>query len=308
MTGSADASGPESTASGSSRPVGFIGLGRMGVPMARHLTSRGFDVMVYNRSLDRAIAFADETGARYATKPADVARHAEVVILMLASGEAVIDVLEGDNGLCSGLSPGSVVVDMGTTGVALTAVARAAVSACGAEFVEAPVSGSTASVEGRTMLVMTAGDPDAIARALPALEGIADRIAHMGGPGTGAAMKLAVNAVLFGINQAVAESLVMAERAGIDRSAAYDIFASSAVAAPVVIYRRAVFENPGTTPVTFSIDLAVKDLELVLDLAAEVGAKMPQAETNARVMRQSVAEGLGGSDMGDVAVHLRDGS
>lgn len=308
MTGLAEASGAESNAGGRGMPVGFIGLGRMGTPMARHLTRRGFDVMVYNRSLERAVAFADETGARYASTPADVARHAEVVILMLASGEAVIDILEGDNGLCSALSPRSVVVDMGTTGLALTAAARKAVSACGAEFVEAPVSGSTASVEGRTLLVMTAGDQDAVARARPALEGIADRIAHMGGPGTGAAMKLAVNSVLFGINQAVAESLVMAERAGIDRSAAYDIFASSAVAAPVVIYRRAVFEHPGTTPVTFSIELAVKDLELVLDLAAEVGASMPQAETNARVMRQSVTEGLGESDMGDIAVHLRGGS
>ena len=285
--------------------MGFIGLGRMGVPMARHLTSRGFDVMVYNRSLDRAIAFAGETGARDAKTPADLASHAEVVILMLASGEAVLDVLNGHDGLCTKLSAGSVVVDMGTTGMQLTAAARAAVSKCGAEFVEAPVSGSTASVEGRTLLVMTVGNEDAVAKARPALEGIADRIAHMGGPGNGAAMKLAVNSVLFGINQAVAESLVMAERAGIERSAAYDIFASSAVAAPVVTYRRAVFEHPGSTPVTFSIELAVKDLQLVLDLAAEVGATMPQAETNVRVMRQSVAEGLGESDMGDVAVHLR---
>lgn len=308
MTVSAEAPGPGAPATGDAMRVGFIGLGRMGVPMARHLTSRGFDVMVQNRSLDRAIAFADETGAKYATTPADVAQHADVVILMLASGQAVIDVLAGDDGVCSALSPGSVVVDMGTTGVELTAVARAAVTDCGAEFVEAPVSGSTASVEGRTLLVMTAGNHDAVAKARPALEGIADRIVHMGGPGTGAAMKLAVNSVLFGINQAVAESLVMAERAGIDRSAAYDIFASSAVAAPVVTYRRAVFENPGTTPVTFSIELAVKDLELILDLASAVGTVMPQAETNVRVMRESVAEGLGGSDMGDVAVHLRGGS
>jgi 3-hydroxyisobutyrate dehydrogenase/2-hydroxy-3-oxopropionate reductase len=118
-------------------------------------------------------------------------------------------------------------------------------------------------------------------------------------------MKLAVNAVLFGLNQAVAESLVLAERCGIERSTAYEVFASSAVAAPVVHYRRAVFEHPGTTPVTFSVDLAAKDLLLILQLASELGASMPQTETNLAVMRGASRANLGGADMGEVATHMR---
>ncbi len=285
--------------------VGFVGLGRMGVPMAHHLVDRGFDVTVFNRSPAPAEAFANDTGAARATTPRELAEHADVVVMMLASGSALMEVLDGDDGLCAGLSAGTVVVDMGTTGIEFTNMARARLAEWKADLVEAPVSGSTAAAESRALLVMMGGEDHAVEIARPVLEGIADRVVHMGGPGTGAAMKLAVNAVLFGINQAVAESLVMAERAGIDRSTAYDIFATSAVAAPVVLYRRPVFEHPGTTPVTFSIDLAVKDLQLILDLATSVGAAMPQTETNIHQMRDAVSDGLGSSDMGDVAVHLR---
>lgn len=118
-------------------------------------------------------------------------------------------------------------------------------------------------------------------------------------------MKLAVNSVLYAINQAIAEALVLAERAGVGRSTAYRVFANSAVAAPVVHYRRAVFEEPGTTPVSFSIDLAKKDLGLIGDLAEAVGAEMPQAVTNRQIMQQAAASGMGSADMGEIATIFR---
>ena len=128
------------------------------------------------------------------------------------------------------------------------------------------MSGSVAAATGKTLLVMAAGDDDAVDGAFPVLEALAGKVIRVGPPGAGAAMKLAVNAVLFGLNQAIAESLVLAERSGIERSTAYEVFASSAIAAPVVHYRRAVFEQPETAPVTFSVDLAKKDLGLILTL------------------------------------------
>ncbi len=113
-------------------------------------------------------------------------------------------------------------------------------------------------------------------------------------------MKLAVNAVLFAINQAVAESLVLAERAGIARSVAYDVFASSAAAAPVVHYRRAVFEHPETAAVTFPIDLAIKDLDLVIALGSDVGAAAAagrdQPRRDARRVGRRARSGGHGSD------------
>jgi 3-hydroxyisobutyrate dehydrogenase-like beta-hydroxyacid dehydrogenase len=165
-----------------------------------------------------------------------------------------------------------------------------------------------AAADSRSLLIMAAGDAGPLAGAMPVLRGIADRVVEVGGPGAGAAMKLAVNAVLFAINQAIAESLVLAERAGVERSVAYEVFASSAVAAPVVHYRRPVFEHPESAAVTFPINLAVKDLDLVLALASDVGASLPLAEANRAAMQSAAAAGFEAADMGWMAVFLRGGS
>jgi 3-hydroxyisobutyrate dehydrogenase-like beta-hydroxyacid dehydrogenase len=136
------------------------------------------------------------------------------------------------------------------------------------------------------------------------LEPLSEHIFHMGALGTGAAMKLAVNAVVHAINQALSEALVLAERAGIERSRAYDVFVNSVAAAPFLHYKRAAFEHPDETPVAFTLDLVRKDLELALGLASEVGLPMPQAATNADVVARA-AEELGARDMSAVAEYLR---
>jgi 3-hydroxyisobutyrate dehydrogenase-like beta-hydroxyacid dehydrogenase len=118
-------------------------------------------------------------------------------------------------------------------------------------------------------------------------------------------MKLTVNSVLHGLNQALAEGLVLAERAGVAREAAYEVFAASAIAAPFVHYKREAFEHPGQPPVAFSIDLVGKDLDLILALAAQAGASMEQAATNREVARAAVAAGLGDHDLSELATYLR---
>ncbi len=286
--------------------VGFVGLGRMGVRMAKHVADAGFDLTVHNRTSTAAQRFAEAHATSWAPTARDVGDTCSVIVMMVADGPALIELIEGQEGLAVGLSPGDVVVDMGTTGVHHTGVARSLLGDVGVELVEAPVSGSIAAAEARSLLVMAGGDPAALSKALPVLEAIADNVVLVGGPGTGAAMKLAVNAVLYGINQAVAESLVLAEQAGIPRSVAYDVFVASAVAAPVVLYRRAVFEDPEGTPVTFSVDLAVKDLGLILGLAAALSSPMPQTEVNHRVLSDMATDGRGNADMGEAAVHLRE--
>lgn len=286
--------------------VGFAGLGRMGAAMAEHLAAADFNLTVYNRTIATADSFAATHACASAHTPRELAAASSVVVTMVADGPALVALLAGDDGLLAGLRPGSVVVDMGTSGIEHTQLARAQLAARDVALVEAPVSGSVASVVAKSLLVMTAGDDEAIAKVLPVLEVLAGKIIRVGGPGAGAAMKLAVNAVLFGLNQAIAESLVLAERSGIDRLTAYEVFASSAIAAPVVHYRRAIFERPDSTPATFSIDLATKDLSLILALAAQVGTTMPQADANRAVMEHASESGLGARDMGEVATFLRE--
>lgn len=286
--------------------VGFAGLGRMGRPMARQLVASGTALAVYNRTPSVADEFAAETGAAVARSPRELARTCSVIVTMVADGGVLLDLLAGDDGFVAGLSPGDVVIDMGTSGSDAVREARRRLESVGAHLVEAPVSGSVASAESRQLLIMVAGEGGPVEVAMPVLRGIADRVVPVGGPGAGTAMKLAVNSVLFAINQAIAESLVLAERAGIDRSVAYDVFASSAVAAPVVHYRRAVFEHPDTAPVTFTVDLAIKDLDLVLALGADVGASLAQVEANRAAMVAAAQAGMGAADMGAVAVLLRE--
>jgi 3-hydroxyisobutyrate dehydrogenase-like beta-hydroxyacid dehydrogenase len=152
---------------------------------------------------------------------------------------------------------------------------------------------------------MVGGDPAALDRARPVLEALSKRILHVGDLGAGATMKLAVNALVHAINVAVSEALVLAERSGVERSVAYEVFASGAGAAPFVLYKRAAFEHPEETPVAFSLDLVAKDLDLILSLAEEVGAPMDQAGVNTSVVRAAVQAGLGSRDLSAIADFLR---
>jgi 3-hydroxyisobutyrate dehydrogenase/2-hydroxy-3-oxopropionate reductase len=172
---------------------------------------------------------------------------------------------------------------------------------------DAPVSGSVALAESGTLTLMVGGEADDLERARPVLEAYGATIFHIGPLGSGAAMKLAVNTVIFGLNEALAEGLVLAERAGIPREKAYDVLAASAIGAPFVGYKRAAFLDPDGTPVAFAADLAAKDLRLIAELADVVDLPLPQTTTNLAVIDAVIAAGDGGRDFSTVARHLRDG-
>ena len=152
---------------------------------------------------------------------------------------------------------------------------------------------------------MVGGDAAALERARPVLDSLAARVFHLGPTGAGAAMKLAVNAVIFGLNVALSEALVLAERAGVDREAAYDVLQASAVGAPYVTYKRAAFLHPEATATAFSLDLATKDLRLITDLAAATGVPVAQAATNLGLISEAAASLGGDRDFALVAEHLR---
>jgi len=175
----------------------------------------------------------------------------------------------------------------------------------GAFLLDTPVSGSVSTVEAGQLTIMAGGDPEVLERARPVLDPLAKQVFHVGGLGSGAVMKLTVNSVLHGLNLALAEGLVLAERAGVARETVYEVFAASAIAAPFVHYKREAFEHPGQTPVAFSLDLVEKDLDLILALAGETGAAMEQAATNRRVVQAAVAAGLGDHDLSELATYLR---
>ncbi|HEU4399281.1 MAG TPA: NAD(P)-dependent oxidoreductase [Actinomycetota bacterium] len=287
--------------------VAVVGAGRMGGAMVGTLRRAGIEVLVFNRTRAKAEAVAAATGARVAGTAAEAAGAAGVVISSLADDAAVQDAYGGPEGVAAGLRPGAVVLESSTIDPRTVRALRPLVEERGAALLDAPVSGSVMLVERGELTVMVGGEAAALERTRPVLDVLAANVFHVGELGAGATMKLVVNAILHGLNLALSEGLVLAERAGVARTAAYEVLASSAVAAPFVHYKRAAFERPAETPVAFSLDLVAKDLDLALGLAERTGATMEQAATNRRVVRAAIAAGLGGADLSALATYLRGG-
>jgi len=277
----------------------------MGAAMAGTLGRAGVEVVVFNRTRAKADAAAEAAGAAVAATAREAAASAQVVLSSLADDAAVGAAYTGGDGIVAGLQPGAVVCESSTIDPGTVRRLRPLVEDRGASLLDTPVSGSVSTVEAGQLTIMAGGDPAVLERARPALDPLARQIFHVGELGAGAVMKLAVNSILHGLNLAVAEALVLAERAGVDRTTAYEVFAASAIAAPFVHYKREAFEHPGRPPVAFSIDLVAKDLDLILALAAQAGASMDQAATNARVAAAAVAAGLGDRDLSELASYLR---
>jgi 3-hydroxyisobutyrate dehydrogenase len=274
----------------------------MGGAMVGTLRRNGFDVVAWNRDRGKCDAVADASGAEVADSAAAAAAAADVLLTSLADDAAVEAVFGAAS---DGFHDGQVVLEMSTIAPETVRAIEPSVREHGATLLDAPVSGSVPVVERGELLIMAGGDAGALETARPALEALSKKILHMGELGAGAATKLAVNALVHGLAVALSESLVLAEKAGVDRSAAYEVFASGAAGAPFVQYKRPAFERPEETPVAFTLDLVAKDLDLILALAGRVGAPMPQAETNRREVRDAIVSGMSGRDMSALAEYLR---
>jgi 3-hydroxyisobutyrate dehydrogenase/2-hydroxy-3-oxopropionate reductase len=285
--------------------VTVLGTGRMGGAMAATLRRAGFPVRVWNRTGARAEEVAEPISAEVASTARAAVADADVVISSLADDEAVMAAYLGPDGAVEGLGQGQVVLEMSTVAPSTISELGEEVERTGATLLDAPVSGSVSVVEQGALTIMVGGDATAQAKAQPVLDALGQRVVHVGPLGTGATMKLAVNALIHAIDVGVSEALVLAEKAGVERSVAYEIFASGAAAAPFVLYKREAFEHPDETPPAFLMDLMAKDLDLILQLAEEVGAPMDQARQNRATVGEALESGFSGRDLSAVAEFLR---
>lgn len=284
----------------------MIGIGRMGAAMAGTLARAGHELLLWNRDREKAERVAEAIGASLTLTAAEAASRARIVLTSLADDAAVEAVYRGPGGVVEGIGPDAVAVDTSTIDPQTVKAIGAAVDATGAGFLDCPVSGSVSTVEAGDLTIMAGGNAALVERVRPVLEPLAARIVHVGPRGAGAATKLAVNNLVHGLNVALSEAIVLAERAGVDRSVAYDVFAGGAGGAPFVQYKREAFEHPETAPVAFSLDLVAKDYELILGLGERVGAPMAQAATALEIVRGAIARGFGERDLSAIAVYLRE--
>jgi 3-hydroxyisobutyrate dehydrogenase/2-hydroxy-3-oxopropionate reductase len=284
--------------------VGFAGIGRMGLPMAANVLAAGFPLTVFNRTAERHAPLV-QAGATAAATPAELARASDVVITMVADGDAVRELLDGPDGLLAGAESGLVLAEMSTIGPLAAREIAAHCAAHGVTMLDAPVSGSVAVAEAAQLTVLVGGSDEALERARPVLAAMSKAVLHLGPSGAGAAMKLGLNLIVGATVQSVSEALVLAEASGIERADAYDAIAASVVGSTFVQYKRDAFLDPDGTPTAFTLDLMRKDLGLALELGAAAG--VPLLATSAAAEGTTLAAGLegGGTDQVRIADALR---
>ncbi|HWE09921.1 MAG TPA: NAD(P)-dependent oxidoreductase [Solirubrobacteraceae bacterium] len=252
--------------------VGFIGLGHMGSHMCRHVAGAGFDVTAHDLSPD-AVARAAAGGARPATSLADCLTGAEILVTSLPGPPQVDEVLCGPDGAIAALAPGTLVIEMSTSSLEVGREAQAAAQANGVQLIDAPVAGQTIGAEAGTLAIYVGGEDSAFTRARPVLNAIGDpqRIFHLGGPGSGYAVKLLLNLLWFIQSVATGEALTIGARAGVDLDKLHAALVNSP--ANSVFLERDVLPllAGGDYDEGFAMKLVTKDLGLAVDLARDVG-------------------------------------
>ncbi|WKB55023.1 2-hydroxy-3-oxopropionate reductase [Eleftheria terrae] len=276
-----------------SNKIGFIGLGIMGAPMAAHLQRGGYKLFLHDRGNPPAALV--EGGATVCTNAAEVAKRADIVILMVPDTPHVEDVLFGEHGVARGLSGGKLVIDMSSISPIATKDFARRINALDCLYLDAPVSGGEVGAKAASLTIMVGGPAKAFETARPLFELMGKNITHVGANGDGQTTKVA-NQIIVALNlQAVAEALLFASKAGADpakvRQALMGGFASSRILevhAERMVKR--TFE-PG-----FRIELHQKDLNLALQGAKALGVALPNTAVVQELMNTCAANGLSGAD------------
>lgn len=253
--------------------LGFIGLGIMGLPMAKNLLKAGFDIVLYNRTRSKAEAL-QEMGAVVANTPADVAGIADVIITIVTDTPDVEMILFGENGIIQGGHSNLIVVDMSTISPIATQKFANLLAEKGIELLDAPVSGGDIGAQNGTLTIMVGGQKSAFEKCLPIFQVLGKRITHVGPNGSGQMVKLC-NQILCAVNMlAVCESLSLAKKAGLDLEAMLNVVTAGAGGSWAL-------ENLGSKIIrgelepAFMIKLIQKDLRLVLEAAQKHQLPIP---------------------------------
>ena len=279
--------------------LAFLGLGAMGGPMAARLIDAGHEVTVWNRTQGRAEALPG--AARVAGSPADAAQGAEAVITMLATPDAVEEVVLGRDGVVEGIEPGSALIDMSTIGPDRAAELRER-APDGLEVLDVPVLGGVADAREGTLTLYFGATEDAFARWSPVLAPLGTAL-HLGSPGAGAAMKLVANSTLAGLMALVGEALALADGFGLDEETALAALLDSPIG-PALRRKLGKIES-GDFPASFRLALMHKDLALVDAAASRRDVELRTIAGAARWVEDADEHGRGEDDYSAVIAEIR---
>jgi 3-hydroxyisobutyrate dehydrogenase-like beta-hydroxyacid dehydrogenase len=253
--------------------VAVIGLGGMGARIARRLLDGGHELVVWNRSMEKAKPLT-ELGAVAAEGPADAARRAEAVITMVADPQALQEVTEGPNGVAAGASEATTLIQMSTVSPAAVKRLESVLEPTGAGLLDSPALGSLTEVESGTLTIFAAGPDELVERWTPLLS-VLGSVLRLGSVGAGTAAKLVANSTLLGVMTVLGEALALAKRLGLPQDVAFDVLAATPVG-PQAERRRSAIET-GEFPLRFALSLALKDAELIREAAEATGVELKVA-------------------------------
>lgn len=274
--------------------IGYVGLGSMGSGMVRRLLAAGNTVTGWNRTRSKAEPLMAE-GMLLADTPRAATEASDFIFTMVRDTKALEAVVYGDDGILAGLGPGKIFADMSTISPARSRELAEDVAKTGAVMLDAPVSGSTVTLEMGKLSIMVGGDHDAFERIRPVLLDIGHKAHHVGANGQAVVMKIGLNLGLPIQIMALAEGILLAEKAGIPREVAADIYFNSVLASPALIYRGPFVVNMPEEPL-FDVNMMQKDLLLALDAGRELDVSLPTTSLANEILTAARAMGLADQD------------
>jgi 3-hydroxyisobutyrate dehydrogenase len=270
--------------------IGWIGLGKMGIPMSQSLIKAGFPVTVYNRSKEKEESLK-ASGAGIASTPASLIQQAEIVIIMVTDDKAINDIFKGDNGLLGAGTSGKIIINMSTVSPAISKDMAAACEQQGNYYLDAPVSGSVKQAQEAQLVIMVGGDEDIFEKSKPILEKIGRMALRVGDTGAGNTAKLAINTLLGIQAQGLAETIVFAQQNGVKNTDLVTLINNSALGSPFIKIKGEAIVNNNFNAL-FSLSNIAKDLRL----AKDIGLSTPLGEVVYQTF-QNAEPALGGEDI-----------
>jgi 3-hydroxyisobutyrate dehydrogenase len=284
--------------------IGFIGLGNMGIPMVKNLIKAGYEVSVYNRTVEKALELNKETGVKVVEHPAALLPEADVIISMLTNDAAVREVYTGVDGIFStSKTKALTVVDMSTVSPETTRALAALAQEKGIAYLDAPVSGSVKPATEGQLVIMAGGEQEAFQLVEPILGHLGKSVTLLGNHGSGNVAKLAINLFLAVTIQGLSEAVLLAAKNGITPEALLPLINAGAVASGITKVKTENIINDD-----FKAAFALKLLSKDLGLAEQIGLQTPVGTAVARSYREATEEGLGDEDMVAIYKHLAKNS
>src|SRR5579863_3961326 len=275
--------------------LGFLGLGIMGAPMARHLLKAGHDVALWSNTASKAQELAKEGAGKACATPEEVARLADVIFYCVGDTEMAREMTLGPKGLLEGVRKGSIIADCSTISPAVSKEIGEEFGAHNAHFLDAPCTGSKPGAEKGTLTFMVGGEQAIFERAKPYFEAMGKVFYYCGAAGQGLQAKLTQNLILANIMQAFAEGMVLAAKGGIEPQLMLDILDNSAAKSGLISFK-APYVLARDFQTNFATKWMAKDVGLALETAKAMNVPLPATALTEQMLRAAVAKGFGDDD------------